>query len=350
MRPLRRLAIAVTMAAAAATVAAQDRPGGGPIEPTAAMRCAVEKTFRATAQHQGLRAGESYTLCCQAPRADGAAECVLRSSCGDGTRAIGKPEPAGGAQRPADAPAALAALRALFAAGEVRSPRRDTMEVVAAPRRGRPTESMSLNFEEIKWKWSDEQARNPSCSQPGRGGALAARPNVQGVDRPGGGPIEPNLAPAPGQGYQLTLVQQGGTIAKVPMKHGSCGLDCGTHVLAGTGNLEVPFKVGMNCPAGTTVVFLAAGATSVLNADSGKSSFSKDVELQPFAAQELEKACQTALGGSWGLPDPHNNSSPTASASLSKKIKVSGRCFGWANTIYQDFPVSLSITCTDQDF
>lgn len=177
-------------------------------------------------------------------------------------------------------------------------------------------------------------------------------PPLKGIE---GSPI--GTAGAPGtrdlsrgtNSYQLMLLQKSAK-AEVPMKHGSCGLDCGIHVLASAGNLNLPFDIGMTCPAGTTVVDLAAGGTTVLQADSGQASFSKTVNLQPFTAQELETACQTALGGGWALPNSHSNTSPTTDTSVSETIKVSGRCSGWANTVYQDFQASLSVTCKDQDF
>ena len=170
-------------------------------------------------------------------------------------------------------------------------------------------------------------------------------PQIGGVATP--------TAPA---GGAPSMKQLGSTTAKVPMKHGSCGLDCATHVLAQkSGNLDVKFKLEMSCPAGAQVVHLSykpAGhnATVVVGAPSGASVFSQTVAAQPFTAAELEAACQQALGGSWPIPGNHDNASATVQKGVSKSIEVWGQCSGWANKAKRTWPVALSLTCEDRSF
>jgi hypothetical protein len=153
-----------------------------------------------------------------------------------------------------------------------------------------------------------------------------------------------------------TLSQLGGATAKVPMKHGSCGLDCGIHVLATqSGNLDVPARIGMTCPAGTSVnaveyQLAGQGVTAVVGAGTGKGTFSKDVKIQPFSKAELEAACQKALGGSWPLPDLHRNAQKTVQATLKESVRVWGRCTSWANKALKTYPVTVTLTCEDQSF
>ncbi|MCB1036936.1 MAG: hypothetical protein KDD47_24125, partial [Acidobacteria bacterium] len=152
------------------------------------------------------------------------------------------------------------------------------------------------------------------------------------------------------------LKQTGGTTAKVPMKHGSCGLDCGTHVLATqSGNLDVPFKLSMSCPAGTQVSFVAyqmkgQNQVKVVNGATGSGSFSKNVKLQPFSKDELQEACRVALGGNWPEPGQHKNKTKTVQTNLQEDVKVWGQCTGWANQVTRNYPAKLRLTCEDQSW
>lgn len=153
-----------------------------------------------------------------------------------------------------------------------------------------------------------------------------------------------------------TLTQLGGAGAKVPMKHGSCGLDCGIHVLAvSSGNLGVPVRVGMTCPAavkvdGVEFQLAGQGVTALVQGNTQKSSFSKEIKVQPFSKAELEAACQKALGGSWPLPDLHHNTEATVETELQETIRVWGHCTGWADKAVKEYPVKLTVTCSDQSF
>jgi hypothetical protein len=172
-------------------------------------------------------------------------------------------------------------------------------------------------------------------AQPGSPGGLAA-------------PTPPAHTPV--------MQQLGSTTAKVPMKHGSCGIDCDTHVLASkTGNLDVKFKIEMSCPAGTVVTHISYqpdghDTTVVVGANSGASLISKTIAAQPFTASELEAACRKAMGGNW----PSGNGDPSPSRSVRtgvhKSIDVWGQCSGWANKAKRTWPVALTLTCEDKDF
>ena len=164
------------------------------------------------------------------------------------------------------------------------------------------------------------------------------------------------IAAQPPAGHVPTFAQLGSTQAKVPMKHGSCGLDCGTHVLAvQSGNLGMQAKIGMTCPAGTSVQHLSykpqgVNATTVVGASTGSSSYAKTITAKPFSKAELEQACQAALGGSWAQPGHHHNSQPVVKKPIQKSVNVWGQCTGWANKVKRTYPVSLTLSCQDTSF
>jgi hypothetical protein len=175
------------------------------------------------------------------------------------------------------------------------------------------------------------------------------------------------VLPAPAQGpgavaaatppaYTPVMQQLGGTTAQVPMKHGSCGIDCSTHLLASkTGNLDVRFKIEMSCPAGTVVTHLSYqpdghGTSVVVGANSGASLISKTIAAQPFTASELEAACRKAMGGDWPTGNGDPNPSRTLRTGVHKSIDVWGQCSGWANKAKRTWPVALTLTCEDESF
>lgn len=188
-----------------------------------------------------------------------------------------------------------------------------------------------------------QQTRSPRT-------ALAS-PDISHRPRSGG----PVIGSEPAQNVP-TLSQIGSSTAFVPMKHGSCGQDCGTHVLAvASGNLNMQLDVGMSCPAGRTVTHLSfkpqgQNAISVVGYDTGQASFSKTLFAQPFSKGELESACQQALGGSWAEPGSHNNNVAEVKKTIAKSVNVWGQCSGWANKVLRTYPVSLTLTCRDQSF
>lgn len=152
------------------------------------------------------------------------------------------------------------------------------------------------------------------------------------------------------------LIQTGGKTAKVPMKHGSCGLDCGIHVLATqTGNLRIPFKISMSCPSGSSVSFLAYrlkgfDQNKVVDGGPAPSKYLKELSLKPFSANELEAACQEALGGGWAKPGSHNNTQQKVTTNLQEKIEVWGQCTGWANQVKRSYEARVKLTCEDQSW
>lgn len=153
----------------------------------------------------------------------------------------------------------------------------------------------------------------------------------------------------------LTLAQLGGTTGKVPLIHGSCGLDCATHVLPpASGALEVSFKLDVSCPHGVVdqvwVQPQGQRLAKVVNAPTGNADFSQTLKLQPFSKAELERACQKALGGSWPLPGSHKNSGKTVQTKVTDAIQVWGRCSTCPANTMQSFPVALTLTCEDQSF
>lgn len=196
-------------------------------------------------------------------------------------------------------------------------------------------------------------AQQPASAQQSRSPrTVLASPDVSRRPRNGGPVI--GAKPAP-EGVP-TLSQIGSSTALVPMKHGSCGQDCSTHVLAvQSGNLNMKLQVGMSCPAGKTVTHLSfkpqsQNATSVVGYDTGQASFSKTLFAQPFSKGELEVACQQALGGAWAEPGSHHNTSAEVKKTITKSVKVWGQCSGWANKVLRTYPVSLTLTCRDQSF
>ena len=170
-------------------------------------------------------------------------------------------------------------------------------------------------------------------------------------------PPEGGLATPEGPRSQVPVLRQtGGHTAQVPMEHGSCGLDCGTHVLAvQNGNLDVPFEISMSCPAGSRVSFLAYQIpgelqVKIVDAPTASSSFSQNLQLQPFSAAELEAGCQTALGGSWPQPGHHQNTEEVVVETLGKAIKTWGRCTSWLKKKSRSYTAEVEMSCQDQSW
>lgn len=151
------------------------------------------------------------------------------------------------------------------------------------------------------------------------------------------------------------LTQLPPATANVPMKHGSCGTDCGTHVLAtNKGNLKMKFRIQMSCPNGTDVNHLSyriqGGNVIQVFGNTSSQSVEKNLDLQPFTAGELEQSCRSALGGNWATPGSHHNATQAVSSQLSKSIDTWGRCSGWANKVKRTYQAKLTLTCNDTGF
>uniref|UniRef100_A0A0C1QZN3 Lipoprotein n=1 Tax=Tolypothrix bouteillei VB521301 TaxID=1479485 RepID=A0A0C1QZN3_9CYAN len=155
---------------------------------------------------------------------------------------------------------------------------------------------------------------------------------------------------APQSSYQPTIVQIGNAKANVPMKHGSCGLDCGQHVLANkSGNLDMKFSVKMSCPPGQKVAHLsfqpkAQQLTVLIDKPTNAISYSQNVVIQPFSLEELEDAGNKALGGTWAQPNSHNNKTKTVQTTLTDSIDVWGQCSGQNTQQKQTIVVTLPKT------
>ena len=181
------------------------------------------------------------------------------------------------------------------------------------------------------------------------------RPDTDPIHVYGEGQVGGLQTPPSGTGVPK-MQQTGGTTAKVPMKHGSCGLDCGTHVLATQGgNLNVSFKIGMSCPSGQGVSFVAyklkgQSQVKIVQSNTGSSSYTKNVKAQPFSKDELEEACRAALGGGWAEPGRHKNQTKTVKKTIEETVEVWGKCSGWTNTVKRSYPAALTLTCEDQSW
>jgi hypothetical protein len=157
--------------------------------------------------------------------------------------------------------------------------------------------------------------------------------------------------------YGPSLSQLGGTTAYIPMKRSNCEkvVDCGIHVLATkSGNLNMNFKLGMTCPNGRIITYLAYQPQGqktivVFNGNTNFQTYSKNLTIQPFSLEELEKAGQTALGGPWPKPGVSNNKTKTVKKTLKQSIDVWGQCSGLA-VQKKTFPVTVTATFEDQDF
>lgn len=163
---------------------------------------------------------------------------------------------------------------------------------------------------------------------------------------------------APTAGAGLSFSQLGSTQAYVPMEHELeviNGNEVLTHVLATeSGNLNMKGKIGMRCPAGRTVTYLAyrpqgQQRTVVVDGDTHQTDYDRTITMQPFSLEDLETAGQAALGGSWVGNNPHPNTPETVKKALHKSVQVWGQCSGLAAET-QAFPVTLSITFEDKDY
>ncbi len=166
--------------------------------------------------------------------------------------------------------------------------------------------------------------------------------------------LPPPPIPSRDPDYEPGLVQQGGNQAFVPMKHGSCGLNCQTHVLAVTsGNLDITFTIDLDCPFGLDVSSLSyeisgQAPVAVVEAPTPE-PFSQNLVLQPFSKNELEAACRSALGGNWAPPGDHNNAAESVETHIDKEISVTGECTG-LGPVLREYAAELTIECKDTEF
>ena len=173
-------------------------------------------------------------------------------------------------------------------------------------------------------------------------------------------PISGGFQKTPGSSLGPKLSQLGSSSAYVPMKRKQVGLvngnEISNHVLATTnGNLNMKVRLSMTCPTGKKVTHLSyrpqgQNFKTLVNAPTASSSYSKDLLIQPFSLQDLEKAGQDAFGGAWAAPNGPKNKMKTVTKTLKKSVLVRGQCEGWANKQSKVFPVLLKTTFDDLDF
>ncbi|MDJ0697624.1 MAG: hypothetical protein QNJ49_14305 [Mastigocoleus sp. MO_167.B18] len=152
------------------------------------------------------------------------------------------------------------------------------------------------------------------------------------------------------------LSQLGSTKAYVPMKHASESISGNTsfyHVLATkSGNLNMKVKIGMKCPTGRTVNYLAyilnGEIKTVVSGTTKAKSYDQTITIQPFSLKDFEEAGQQVFGG-WVGNNPHPNHEKIVKKTLKKSIPVQGRCSGLATQV-KSFPVTVTVTFEDKDF
>lgn len=145
--------------------------------------------------------------------------------------------------------------------------------------------------------------------------------------------------------------------AAFPLKHGSCGAKCTTHVPADDADAavdpKVPVRIDFFCPEGVEVrsvsYQLDGQRRVVLRRGSAANTFSSDREI-PFSKVKVAAACKEALGGTWLNSGKHSNSRERVEARLEKTIELRGGCEGEDKLRQSRFRVRLSVTCVDEDF
>lgn len=311
--------------------------------------------FVAGADHSGLERGKSYRLRCEEPDRKGASRCELLDSSGKvAAKAQTQLVKAGGGD----------VLQQEWSLTYETIQR--VLSEICSDRSTRWVGRLQGNKLQVEGRsakhkdWINLLSVSQGLSRPMSAGATANRPG--GLTSQGRGPqhvnprdYEPSGLAVVGDPMPKPFLQQlGGTAATVPMKHGSCGLDCGTHVLATTsGNLDVPIKLGLTCPSGLKVTYLGfqpQGAPLSPVRFGPAPSVVKNLSIQPFSASDLESACQAALGGSWAQPNRHNNRRRTVKKTIQKSVRAWGECTGWPSKTFKDTVITLTLTCVDQDW
>ena len=142
------------------------------------------------------------------------------------------------------------------------------------------------------------------------------------------------------------MQQLSGSQITIPLqkrKKGS-GKKAGRWQLPDTGgNLQVMFRVSMNCPKGSQVNYLSLevdgkdAPTVLMNTASETRSFAQNKLIEPFTVSELENLGSRVMEGKGeGIKlDLHDNS--TRYSWLHKKIRLTGGCTGTRQKISKEF-------------
>ncbi len=137
-------------------------------------------------------------------------------------------------------------------------------------------------------------------------------------------------------------------VAEVPMQPVSCGPNCTQWKLAtAQGKLGIEAKVGMSCPAGAAVTYLAyqpndsQNTTVVFQGPPGGNTKSlwKTVVARPFTAARLEQACDEALQ-QYPL-----GQAPVVEKLIKTKVNARGQCSDSITTYERQYPVTLRLRC-----
>ncbi|HHC72108.1 MAG TPA: hypothetical protein ENK54_04355 [Thiotrichales bacterium] len=137
-------------------------------------------------------------------------------------------------------------------------------------------------------------------------------------------------------------------VAEVPMQPVSCGPNCTEWKLAtAQGKLGIEAKVGMSCPAGAAVTYLAyqpndsQNTTVVFQGPPGGNTKSlwKTVVAKPFTAARLEQACDEALQ-QYPL-----GQAPVVEKLIKTKVNARGQCSDSITTYERQYPVTLRLRC-----
>lgn len=139
------------------------------------------------------------------------------------------------------------------------------------------------------------------------------------------------------------------------LEHGSCGSSCNTHIPVDPAAEPpgIPVRLGLSCPAGQNVEGLSYQVMGqqeifLVDGDTGSSTYTQSLEVNPFSKAELAAACERALGGRWLPGGSHSNLAEKVETTLKKSINVRGKCaFEPRQKKYQ---VSLGVLCIDRDF
>lgn len=156
-------------------------------------------------------------------------------------------------------------------------------------------------------------------------------------------------------GPPVVCMKNGG--ADFPLKHGSCGAKCTTHVPAddkdGAADPSVPVRIDFFCPSGVEVQAVSYQLDGqkrvVLRSGSAANTLSSDREIS-FSKAKVAAACKEALGGTWPQNGKHSNSRERMETTLEKKIELQGGCEGEDKLRRSRFRIRLAVTCVDEDF
>lgn len=141
----------------------------------------------------------------------------------------------------------------------------------------------------------------------------------------------------------------------VPMKHGSCGQNCRTHVLATkTGSLGVRYTMGMSCSRNRAVNYLGYQIQGqryhvLINRNTGRRKYAVQRIIRPFSAREIAQTCRRALGGDWSARGYHNAKRKIVRASIKKYLRVYGGCTGKQRK-GKNYSIRLNLICDDKHY